>query len=87
MQNEIGSNDTRRLISKGYELLLFKPIATEKLAALESLYTNAYNRFKNDPANTCEIIGENNKHNNPETAALIIVANAMLNLDEVVTRE
>ena len=26
------------------------------------------------------------EHNNPETAALIVVANAMLNLDELVTK-
>ena len=29
------------------------------------------------------MMGVNNEHNNPETAALVVVANAMLNLDEV----
>jgi hypothetical protein len=32
------------------------------------------------------MIGEDNEHNNPETAALVVVANAMLNLDEVITK-
>jgi hypothetical protein len=32
------------------------------------------------------MIGENNQHNNPETAALVVVANALLNLDEAITR-
>ena len=32
------------------------------------------------------MIGLNNEHNNPETAALVVVCNAILNLDEVVTK-
>ena len=32
------------------------------------------------------MIGLMNEHNNPETAALVVVANAMLNLDEVITK-
>ncbi len=35
---------------------------------------------------TCEMMGVDNEHNNPETAALVVVANAMLNLDELVTK-
>ena len=86
MQNEAKSRDAKTQISKGYELLLFKSISPAKLNALSSLYTTAYNKYKNDPKNTCEIIGVNDPHNNPETAALVIVANALLNLDEVVTK-
>lgn len=85
MQREAG-NDVKTAISKGYELLLFKPIAATKLSVLESLYAEAYNKFKKDPENTCEMIGENNEHNNPETAAMVVVASALLNLDEVVTK-
>jgi hypothetical protein len=32
------------------------------------------------------MIGVMDEHNNPETAALVVVANAMLNLDEWITR-
>jgi hypothetical protein len=32
------------------------------------------------------MIGVNDEHNNPETAAMIVVANAILNLDEIITR-
>jgi hypothetical protein len=42
--------------------------------------------MKNDKDKSCEIIGEMNEHDNPETAALVVVANAMLNLDEVITK-
>jgi hypothetical protein len=27
-----------------------------------------------------------NEHNNPSTAALVVVANAMMNMDEVITK-
>ena len=32
------------------------------------------------------MIGEMNEHNNPETAALVVVANAMMNMDELITK-
>ena len=73
-------------ISKGYELALNKNISPAKLQALIKLYHEAYSRMKNDKDKTCEIIGEANWHDNPETAALVVVANAMLNLDEVITK-
>ena len=43
-------------------------------------------RFQKDKTKTCEMIGVMNEHNNPETAALVVVANAMMNLDEFVTK-
>jgi len=43
-------------------------------------------KFKNNPRETCEINGGMNEHLSPETSALIVVANAMLNLDEVITK-
>jgi hypothetical protein len=66
---------------------MYKPITPQKLSALEKLYNSAYSKFKNDPDKTCEMIGEVNPHHtNPETAALVVVANAMFNLDEAVTK-
>jgi hypothetical protein len=85
MQNEAG-NDVDKEISKGYEMTMYKTIAPEKLQALKKLYDDAYMKMKNDKEKTCELIGEMNEHNNPETAALVVVANAMLNLDEVITK-
>jgi hypothetical protein len=43
-------------------------------------------KFNSDKDKVCEMIGVNDEHNNPETAALIVVTNAILNLDEVVTK-
>jgi hypothetical protein len=85
MQKAAG-NDVAKQISKGYEIVMYKPVSAEKLQALKKLYDNAYAKMKNDAGKTCEMIGEANEHNNPETAALVVVANAMLNLDEVITK-
>ncbi|MDB5231877.1 MAG: hypothetical protein JWN76_2682 [Chitinophagaceae bacterium] len=76
----------RQKINKAYEQTLYKPAAPAKLNALETLYYEALRSFKKDSAKTCEMIGENNEHNNPETAAMVVVMNALLNLDEVVTK-
>jgi hypothetical protein len=86
MQKETKSSNVGAMINRGYELMLHKPIAPTKLQALVSLYNSAYNKLKDDPIKTCEMIGENNEHNNAHTAALVVVANALLNLDEVITK-
>jgi hypothetical protein len=72
-------------IQRGYEMILFKPISPEKLTILEGLYKKALDQFASDPDKTCEMIGVNDVHNEPATAAMVVVAGALLNLDEVVT--
>jgi hypothetical protein len=86
IQRETGQKDIREMIRKGYHLLLYQTPSPAKVDALENLYQKALVTFRGDAMKTCEMIGENNRHNNPETAALVVVANAMLNLDEVVTK-
>jgi len=83
---KVGGRDLKSQISKGYDMQIYKPISPERLQALEKLYAEAFEKLQRDPAKTCEMIGMNNEHNNPETAALVVVANAMLNLDEWVTK-
>ena len=85
MQQEAG-NDVRKQIARGYELMLYRPMPAEKLKVFADLYETALKEFRKDTDKTCEMIGMNYKDNTPEKAALIVVANAMLNLDEVVTR-
>lgn len=85
MQKEGGKNISDQL-SKGYEILMYKPISEPKLKALEKLYNEAYAKLKNDKEGTCEMIGVDDEHNNPATASLVVVANAMLNLDEWITK-
>jgi hypothetical protein len=73
-------------IAKGYELMMFKPIPPNKSKIFEELYASVLKEFKSNPAATCEMVGVDNEKNNPETAALIVVTNALLNLDEVVMK-
>jgi hypothetical protein len=86
MQKEVKGNDIKQQISKGYELALLKNISPAKLEALVTLYDTAYGQFRQDTAKTREMTGGDTPHNNPETAALVVVANAMLNLDELITK-
>jgi hypothetical protein len=86
IEKEVGTKNIREKISKGYEVLLYRQQAPAKTEALLTLYQQALAAFKKDADKTCEMIGENSRHNNPETAALVVVANALLNLDEVITK-
>jgi hypothetical protein len=86
LQNEAG-NDVKKQIEKGYQLATFHTIDDKSLRALLELYNTAFDRFKNDADKTCQMVGWMAKSANAETAALIVVTNALLNLDEVVTRE
>ena len=85
MQKLAGKN-VKQQISKGYERVMYKQISSVKLSVLEKLYNESLQKFKKDKDKTCEMIGVNDHHNNPETAALVVVANAMMNLDEVITK-
>jgi hypothetical protein len=84
MRQEAG-NDIEKEITTGYEIGMYKPITAEKLQALKKLYEDAYQKMKNDTAKTSELIGKID-HASPEKAALVVVANAILNLDELITK-
>jgi hypothetical protein len=85
MKKEAGANVNDQ-ISKGYELMLYKPLPAAKLKVFVDLYNEALNEFKGDADKTCKMIGVNNEHTDASTAAMVVVANAMMNLDEVVTK-
>jgi hypothetical protein len=85
MQKEAG-NDVKLQIKKGFELATNHTIDEKSLQALIKLYNTAFSQFKNDPDKTCEMLGGMSIQTNAETAALAVVANAILNLDEVVTK-
>jgi len=83
---ELGGEEVNNQIKKGYEKMMLKPISDNRLKALVELYDESYSKLKKDENGTCEMTGQMDEHNNPETAALVVVANAMLNLDEWVTK-
>ncbi len=83
---ELDTNDVNNQIRKGYEHMMFKPITENKLKALVELYTKSLSTFTKNEKAAIEIIGTKDAQPNPETAALVVVASAMLNLDEWVNK-
>ena len=78
----LGGKKIDEQIQQGYSAMMYKPISTNRLKALLGLYNASLDKFNKNETAGCEMIGVMDKHNNPETAALVVVANAMLNLDE-----
>jgi hypothetical protein len=85
MQDE-GGKDVAQQIAWGYEQATYKKATEKTVQALTKLYNESLAHFKNDKDKTCEMVGIMDKHNNPGTAAMVVVANAMLNLDELITK-
>jgi hypothetical protein len=73
-------------ISKGYELVMYKPVSPAKLAVFEKLYNNALQKFRGNETNMKLMAGNNKEKQDPSTAALVVVAGAMMNLDEFITK-
>ena len=86
IQQLVSGNNVRAQISKGYQLALYKDISVAKLDALDKLYNKAYTGFKANTEKTAAMIGARGEHANPETAALVVVAGALLNMDELITK-
>ena len=80
------TKNIEQAIECGYQMAMYKPITPPQLVVLKNLYNKAFNQFSKNADNTCEMTGGTNEHNNPETAAMVIVANAILNLDELITK-
>lgn len=72
----------------GYEHLMFKKLDKAREEALLVLYKEALLRFRKDPKAGREMLGikDTNGKEQPELAALAVVANALLNLDEWLTK-
>ncbi len=83
---QTGEKNASLKIAKGYSMMLYKPIPQNRLKIFEDLYYKALSEFKKDTAGASAFMGDRKKRVKPEDAALALVANAMLNLDEVVTK-
>lgn len=81
-----GGKEIKNQINKGYELALHKPISKEKSAVFERLYMNAFNRFNADKEKMKQMAGYDPVKQNASTAALVVVAGAMMNMDEFITK-
>jgi hypothetical protein len=72
-------------IRSGYQLLLIRDIPESKLNVLASLYDDALKNYLKDQKSASALMAD--KEATPQLAALTIVAQALLNLDEVITKE
>lgn len=74
-----------RAIAEGYRLLKFQRITDEKLAVLCDLYDNALRKYEADTAALHALTRD--KFASEQLAAMTVVSNALLNLDEVIMKE
>jgi hypothetical protein len=72
-------------IRSGYKALLMRDMPHGKLAIFNDLYREALQRYQADAQATRQLTASEN--GTPELAAMTVVANAMLNLDEVIMKE
>lgn len=73
-------------IAYAYHQALYRKPTPAMLQSLEKLYAVSLQKFKADSFGTCEVIGVQDHSTTPEMAALVIVCNAIMNLDELVTK-
>jgi hypothetical protein len=85
MQSETGDN-VQLQIQNGFEWATDRSIDQVSLNALLKLYNTALAQYQDDSGKTKSILGATQIDVSPKLAALTVVANAILNLDEVVTK-
>jgi len=82
---QAGAKDITLAIGEGYRQAMLKPIPDEKLQVLEELYRKAYQKYKQEPEEARKLLDQD-PGSSPHRAALTIVANAIMNLDEFLTK-
>jgi hypothetical protein len=78
----ISKNNFEESIRKAYSFATGKDAKKEKLDILLKLYQNTLALYKKEPIKSKELLGKANN----ELAALVLVCNSILNLDEVITK-
>lgn len=82
-----GGETPEKQIAEGYEMMLFKQIPAEKQAVLVKLYRQALDEFTRSDSSAIKYTGlPTLDKKTVHKAALKVVANVMLNLDEVITK-
>jgi hypothetical protein len=74
-----------KAIAAGYRFLTFKDLPEKKMSVLNNLYEQASATYEKDTA-AIHAVTKNNQATE-KLAAMTVVANALLNLDEVVMKE
>ena len=79
------ANEPALQIKAGYKALLVGEMPEAKVHIFTDLYEHALNRYRQDES-TAKILTAN-EQGSPQLAAMTVVANAMMNLDEVIMKE
>lgn len=76
------NNDYKKAIIEAYQKATGRVIIDSKMMFLEKLYSKTYNFYKKNKKLTKDLC----KSDDPSFAAMVVVCNAILNLDEVITK-
>lgn len=79
----LAAENPNQSLRRAFEICLSRAPTSEELSRLEQLYRDQLRLAQANPENAAQIAG----HASPETAALVLVARTILNLDEFFTRE
>jgi len=81
------SSQPELAIGKGYARIFYRPVDEKRMEILASLYQTALNRYHDQPRAAADLINGSSENENPESlAAMILVANTMINMDEFITK-
>ena len=83
---KVWSDDIGIMITRAYENATLRDITDERLSALMSLYEEAYEKYNLDNNLAMEMCQGVDTDDYAEFAAMVLVSNSILNLDEVITK-
>jgi hypothetical protein len=86
LMTDHSANSPEKSIAFGYQKLMLQPISAEKQKALKKLYDQAVLDFKSHPEEMSKFYTLSGDTPTPEKAAMTVVANALMNLDEFLTK-
>ena len=80
------SNNIDSSIASAYRLATGNYPSPNKVASLKNLYHISYNKFNRDTSSISLLLRDSIAQKNPVVAAMSVTANAILNLDEVISK-
>jgi hypothetical protein len=80
------SGTTSDKISEAYRQMMYKPITPERLSALSKLYDLAVKTYDPSKEGNFTLVNNPDKEKAAHGSALVVVANALLNMDEWITK-
>ena len=83
---EKSNKNTNKSIELAYKMVTERSISQQKLAVLNALYQKTLKEYLNKPALSKQLKNGKNNQENAQMAALVLVCNSILNLDEVISK-